>query len=439
MTKVYSSAQEKPRYNQLSDWLAWLESCHPKAIDLGLSRIYEVACRLNLFLDVNDCPQYPCSGVLNIPNANIPNATVFTIAGTNGKGSCVATIEKCLLAQNYSVACYTSPHMNHYCERIHINGEPVSEDEVCLAFSEIDRAREEISLTYFEFGTLAALYLFVKHQVPYVVLEVGLGGRLDAANIVDADIAVVTSIAVDHEDWLGSDREVIALEKLGIARPHKPVVITETNLTCSLKSFIAEHSPVYCIADHFSVEPIDQDYFLYYSQEFKITSTETNTKNSLVRKLPLPSLPLNSVAAAMQALQVVGLLPDQLTLEGVLQSLSLVGRYQQQSIDSRHVIFDVAHNPAAAEVLAQRLSATSYPGKTLAVFAVMGDKDIEGIVQPLLECIDHWDIAEMSDIPRAADQQLILSHLASFGSFYTVSLVQKHIDQEHIVQKYIAQ
>jgi len=221
-----------PRFSLLSDWLAWLETLHPQAIDLGLSRIHQVANKLNL-LRAPSFISHEHSAALAVEAGR-----VFTVAGTNGKGSCVATIEQTLIAQHYKVGSYTSPHLHHYCERIRIDGKPADDSLVCDAFAAIDEARGNISLTYFEFGTLAALWIFVQQQIPYVVLEVGLGGRLDAVNIVDADIAIVTSIAVDHEEWLGSDREVIAVEKLGVTRKDRPTVIAEQDLTKSLLDFI---------------------------------------------------------------------------------------------------------------------------------------------------------------------------------------------------------
>ena len=443
-----------PRFSQLSDWLAWLETLHPQAIDLGLSRIYQVANNLNLLQPSSDI-SHEYSGALAINDGH-----VFTVAGTNGKGSCVATIEHVLLAQDYKVASFTSPHLHHYSERIRIGGKPVEDALICEAFAAIDQARGDVSLTYFEFGTLAALWIFVQQQIPYVVLEVGLGGRLDAVNIVDTDIAIVTSIAVDHEEWLGSDREIIALEKLGVAREQKPTVITEQNLTQSLSDFIqaqeVSNQNVFVIDQHFSVTPLDSTVW-----QWKVNTAKNDLEEAIT--LPLPTLPLNSVAAGLQALHISKLLPHSteqrsLLLSKVLTTLNLTGRYQTGAYRNRTVVFDVAHNPAAAQVLSDRLQLDqrSSHGNTIAVFAVMDDKDILSIVKLLASQIDQWFVGELAMNERAASTALLSNILQDtnqcfhafdtieqafdeainqsnehdrivvFGSFFTVAAIQSH-------------
>ncbi|MGS2717628.1 bifunctional tetrahydrofolate synthase/dihydrofolate synthase [Eionea flava] len=440
-----------PRFTLLSDWLAWLETLHPKSIDLGLSRVYRVAQQLKL-LNPPSSVSHAYSGSLT------SGAYTFIVAGTNGKGSCVATIESLLLAQGKEVGSYTSPHLHHYCERIKIGGEPVAESLVCEAFAAIDQARGDISLTYFEFGTLAALWIFAQRNIPYIALEVGLGGRLDAVNIVDADIAVVTSIAVDHEEWLGSDREQIAREKLGVTRANSPVVIAEQHLTDSLYEFIAQHrqsSDLSVINESFSATTDGQNLWRWQHRETSYS-------------LPLPSLPLSSVAAAMEALVLSDLLPDIAQCRQVLSVLSLAGRYQQQCIDNRTVIFDVAHNPAASLVLAHRLSQKAsndkenIVSKTFAVFSVMEDKDIVGIVNPLHRVINHWYLGGLSNNLRSAPASLVIDVLKEqtknyygvetieqafdqalsesaehdrivvFGSFFTVAAIQEHIRHRNV-------
>lgn len=409
-----------PRFSKLSDWLAWLETLHPTSIDLGLSRIYRVARQLSL-LNSPSSISHASSGAL------ASGAYVFTVAGTNGKGSCVTTIEHMLRAQNKNVGSYTSPHLHHYCERIKINGRSVDEAMVCDAFAAIDSARGDTSLTYFEFGTLAALWIFSQQNIPYVVLEVGLGGRLDAVNIVDANVAVVTSIAVDHEEWLGSDREKIAREKLGVTRPKMPVVIAETNLTNSLLEFIQFHrqeATVAVINDTFSATLTDHQHWYWHH----------NATSSL---LPLPALPIHSVVAGLEALSLSDLLPKQDDISSILSSISLEGRYQQQYVAGREVIFDVAHNPAAATMLANRLrlSAEKSDGahqvsKTFAVFSVMEDKDIAGIVSPLNEVIDHWFIGGLLNNSRAASISVTGKVLEQAGHTYTaVAKIEQAFDQ----------
>jgi dihydrofolate synthase/folylpolyglutamate synthase len=424
-----------PRFSQLSDWLAWLETLHPTAIDLGLERVCQVARSLQL-LKAPTSDSHSHSGPLNIASLQL-----FTVAGTNGKGSCVTTIERNLLAQQYAVGSYTSPHLHCYNERIRINGEPVEDTLICDAFAAIDQARGEISLTYFEFGTLAALWIFVQQQVPFVVLEVGLGGRLDAVNIVDADIAIITSIDVDHEEWLGSDRETIALEKLGVTRSSKPVVIAENHLTQSLIQFSAEHVATQMIAHEFHIQSISSDAWSWQR------SADTE-----LMILPMPALALNSVVAGLQALYLAKCLPSPSVISSVLSGLQLAGRYQVQSLQSREVIFDVAHNPAAAKVLANKLE--SGEQKTIAVFSVMADKAIADIVQEMLSNVDCWYYAPLKENPRSASLESLSKVLAGqvshgfesvekafesalsdsaehdrivvFGSFFTVEAIQKH-------------
>jgi dihydrofolate synthase/folylpolyglutamate synthase len=388
-----------PRFSQLSDWLAWLETLHPTAIDLGLSRVYRVATALHILLPSNKY-SHSCSGGLSIPDS-----TVFMVAGTNGKGSCVSTIEQCLLAQGHVVGSYTSPHLHHYSERIRIDGEPVNDQLICDAFSAIDQARGDISLTYFEFGTLAALWIFVQKGIPWVLLEVGLGGRLDAVNIVDADTAIVTSIDVDHEEWLGNDRETIALEKLGVARTNIPVIIAEENLTHSLIDFAANHPSSYTIQRDFVVDACANTHWNWQSS---ITSASMH--------LPMPVLPLTSVAAGLQALYVSDALPSVEVLRDILPALQLAGRFQLASIQSRSIIFDVAHNPAAARVLAAKLS-TAQPErhKTIAVFSVMADKAINDIVPVLGEVIDAWYHGPIHGNARSATAVMMSEALQKEG------------------------
>jgi dihydrofolate synthase/folylpolyglutamate synthase len=464
------------RFTTLNDWLSWLEKLHPKAIDLGLQRVYIVACHLNL-LKPASLISHEYSGAFNAKNKTF-NPTIVTVAGTNGKGSCVSTLEQSLTqmsakgsiahgAVNSLVGSYTSPHLHHFCERIRIDNNPVDEALVCEAFAAIDAARKDISLTYFEFGTLAALWIFAQKNISIIVLEVGLGGRLDAVNIVDADIAVVTSIDIDHEEWLGSDRNIISQEKLGVARNGRPLIIAETKLTPALKLAAKSDN---CLL-------IDRDFFINrisaIRPAFKENANNIGAENSLEQKdhwqfqfkgaaqeLPLPSLPLTSVASALIVLDLLKMLPNKENLDELMKTLSLQGRFQKTLVNRTCVIYDVAHNPAAAIQLSKRLlqEPTSNNGKTLAVIAVMSDKDHDAIFKPLLSVIDHWYLGDLPDIPRAArahDLSIILKrnessydiestiqnafHKATtdacehdrivvFGSFYTVAAIQSLVN-----------
>lgn len=474
------------RFDTLSDWLSWLEGLHPKAIDLGLERVSSVAKRLNLLKDsvvasdtVADSLASGCSGPLNIDDPH----QVVTVAGTNGKGSCIATLEQCLLQHsqipyqqsqsNVTVGSYTSPHLHHYCERIRLNGKPVSETLVCSAFSAIDEARGNISLTYFEFGTLAALWIFVQHKIPYVLLEVGLGGRLDAVNIVDANIAVITSIDIDHEEWLGNDREIISQEKLGVSRLSSPLIISETRLTPSLIE-ASERDNCLLIGRDFFVQAkfvesklVESKCVERQSQAGDLSNTEQAWRfsmgNNIIHDLSLPSLPLGSVAAAFAALHCLDHLPNTSELNGLMSTLSLPGRFEQSSLNKVDIIYDVAHNPAAAKALALRLSASSHHyHNTYAVLGAMSDKDHQGIIEPLLKQFNAWFVGGLPNIPRAATPQLLSkalfeakvessailekptveqafdsalaesdSHdrIVIFGSFYTVAAVQDLLSQ----------
>ncbi|MFT4610020.1 MAG: dihydrofolate synthase/folylpolyglutamate synthase, partial [Cellvibrionaceae bacterium] len=434
------------RFIHLHDWLSWLETLHPKAIDLGLQRVYTVACALDLLIPASPV-SHEFSGAFKPQDAK-STPTVITVAGTNGKGSCVSVLEQSLTysstnssntnstaqadAVNF-IGSYTSPHLHHFCERIRINMQPVSEALVCAAFAAIDTARGELSLTYFEFGTLAALWIFAQKNIPVIVLEVGLGGRLDAVNIVDADIAVVTSIDIDHEEWLGSDRNIISQEKLGVARAGRPLIIAETNLTPALilaanndnsllidrDFFIRLHGDIQTVVtdevDH-SKEPGNSTQANHWQFQYK----------DLASVLPLPSLPLPSVAAAFVVLDLLKIMPTQEHLTALMQRLTLTGRFQKAIVANNCVIYDVAHNPAAAIYLAGRLlqEPANNRGKTLAVMAVMSDKDHDAILKPLLTVIDHWYIGDLTNLPRAARAQdlsvLLRRHQCSYDIESTI-------------------
>jgi dihydrofolate synthase/folylpolyglutamate synthase len=440
------------RFHRLDDWLDWQQQLHVKEIDLGLQRVSAVAAKLNLILlsddRINlDSPNY--SGVFNShisktnaskANASKTKAKVVSVAGTNGKGSCIKTIEQGLLIQHSAnskllnsqpfnsqqfnsqqglVGSYTSPHIEHYCERICIDGQPVSESLICDAFAAIDKAREEIPLTYFEFGTLAALWIFQQKKIPYVLLEVGLGGRLDAVNIVDADIAVITSIGIDHEEWLGSDRNIISKEKLGIAREKRPLVIGEKNLTHYLKQAMLDY-PAFVIDRDYQcvVEGNDHWHFQWFEDQ---SSQESLT-------LVKPPLYLETVATGLMALKLLDCLPSSEQLQELMLHLQLPGRFESMQVNGIQVIFDVAHNPAAAKILSGKLASSQKAGEqTLAVMAMMSDKDHINVLNELQPYIDHWYIGELSDIPRAAtneELQTIFESVSTANKIYPFSVAE---------------
>lgn len=376
----------------LGEWLAWMEAHHPSQIELGLDRIAAVA--KNLTIDF--------SGI-----------KVVTVGGTNGKGSCVAFLESILRSANYRVGAYTSPHLLQYNERVRIDGVAVSDAQLCAAFDAVYAALGDISLTYFEFGTLAALWLFQRASLDVIVLEVGLGGRLDAVNIIDADVAVITSIDLDHQDWLGSDRESIGTEKAGIFRPHKPAICVDPNPPQSLINVAKKIG-----ANFYSVASVFEDASAFdYVEHDALWSWSSQQLPSNVRydNLPKPHLPLPSAAAALAALQCLPLAISVDAIAEGLRTANLAGRFQRIACGDVEVILDVGHNPHAARWLAQRLADTSTKGRTFAVFAMMLDKDIASVIDALKNNIDVWYIGALSDNPRAAAVAVIAEKIRAAG------------------------
>ena len=374
----------------LAEWLALLETRHPSEIEMGLGRVSDVWQSLQ---------------------AGRPKHTslAITVAGTNGKGSCLTCMQSVLLEHGYSVGLFTSPHFLIYNERICLAGEPVSDALIVAAFEEIEAHRGDVSLTYFEFGTLAALVIFRDAAPDVMLLEVGLGGRLDAINIIDADVAVVTSIDLDHQSWLGDTREQIAVEKLGIARANRPLIIGEAYFPVGFEEMVAS----------------TRASGLFVSRDFSFTREALFTANLkspdgvlVVDQLESQGLlPLNKTLA-LQALLSAGISLNADNSRRALAAVTLRGRHQSIEYQGVRVILDVAHNPAAAKVLAQNLSAIT--GRTLAVASVLDDKDWSGIVAELSETVDDWFIAEISDSSRALSGQILLELL--YNSAQTAQL-----------------
>lgn len=378
--------------DSLSAWLEWLEQNHPREIDLGLERVSCIAARMALLE---------------------PAAKVVTVAGTNGKGSCVTATAALLSSAGYSVGVYTSPHLIHYNERIVIDGCPASDEEICAAFGAIYAACQHtspeqplpISLTYFEYGTLAALEIFRRRKVTALVLEVGLGGRLDAVNIINADLAVITSIALDHIDWLGDTREQIGYEKAGIMRRAKPVVCADAEPPAS----IIEHAsslaaPLYLIGRDFGFSQRDAQSWEWWSGE------------QLFSGHALPQLPLPSVAAALQGALLLGLDLQSLHAFDTVAALRVPGRFQTVPWRERQVILDVAHNPAATAYLVKRLTEGAAPAsKVHGIVAMMSDKDRAQSLANLKGRINHWYLADLAYIPRAATIEQLNQTLVDMG------------------------
>ena len=357
-----------PRFNSLSDWLSWQETLHPRKIDLGLERVAAVAERLQLLQ---------------------PDYAVVTVAGTNGKGSSVALLESVLLAAGYRTSCYTSPHLLRYNERIRIQGKEVDDASLCAAFARVDEARSDATLSYFEFGTLAALILLTQAAPDIVLLEVGMGGRLDAVNILAPDAALITSIGIDHSIWLGTDRETIGREKAGIMRPDSPVICSDPAPPASLESRAREVG-----ANWFGLG----QQFCYQNDE---NSWSWRGVDSCYEELPLPSLAgkhqLDNAAGVLMVLEALAAdFPvTRAAIEQGLKSVALSARCQIQSGDVE-IVFDVAHNTGSAESLARLLGERQVAGATRLILAMLDDKDIEGFTTVLAAVVDHWYLATLS-------------------------------------------
>lgn len=374
------------RFDSLEAWLRWQEGLHPRAIDLGLDRVSKVADRL---------------GIRN------PAATVITVAGTNGKGSSLAMLDAIYRRAGYRVGLYTSPHIHHYNERIRIQGEIIEDASLCEAFEAIDQARGDISLSYFEFGTLAALWLFSRVDLDLVLLEVGLGGRLDAVNIVDADAALITTIDVDHIEWLGDDREQIGVEKAGIMRPGRPVIVSDGMPPNSIEREAAR------IESH--LVRIGKD-FSYWKTEHGWTWQMLQTRyDDLSPPALAGEFQFQNAAGVLAVVETLrSVLPvDRKALEAGLRHVHIAGRMTRIGSEPE-MILDVAHNPQSTTALAEYLSAHPVTGRNLAVLGVMADKDVAGMLNPLRDCFDAWYLASPK-IPRAMKADVLAEKLRGLG------------------------
>ncbi|MFL6712193.1 MAG: bifunctional tetrahydrofolate synthase/dihydrofolate synthase, partial [Sulfurifustis sp.] len=415
----------------LSDWLAYIERLHPRSIDLGLERVVAV-------LDALDLREPPYA--------------IVTVGGTNGKGSTVAMCEAMLRAGGYRVGSYMSPHLVRYNERVRIDGQAVSDDALCVAFERVEARRRDVQLTYFEYGTIAALDILRNAKVEIGVLEVGMGGRLDAVNAVDPDAAIVTSVGVDHTNWLGPDRESIGREKAGIFRAARPAICGDLDPPQSLLE---------------TASRVDASLYLY-GRDFSATPTEGGwTYECRGRRrsgLPFPALrgdyQLRNAACALTALDTVA---DRFPLtqaqvrDGLLAAF-VPGRFQVlPGLPS--TILDVAHNADAARVFAANLRRHRVAGRTYAVFGMLADKDIAAVAQTVADQVDGWYVASLPG-PRGGTAEDVSAMLTKagvrapierfarvveayeaacaratpidrvlvFGSFYTVGDILAHLD-----------
>lgn len=407
----------------LGGWLSALEQLHPTPIELGLVRIRQVAEQMGLLA-------LPCP--------------LITVAGTNGKGSTVTYLDAIYRAAGYRTCCQFSPHMLRFNERIRLNGEDATDRQIMQALAAVESGRQDTSLTYFEYTVLAAVWLYQRAEPDVIILEVGLGGRLDACNIWHCDVAVITNISVDHQRWLGDSREAIGAEKAAIARAGRAAIVGDRAPPSSLLGALADiGAELYCIDEHFSVEQTAEGWAY-------------NTVSGSL-KLPLPALAgewqLHNAACAVTAVQA---LAEQLPVSADavasgLKDAHIAGRFQRGEVDGIAVVMDVGHNEDAARQLATQLKKWTGTGRTLAVSAVMADKDLQGILGHLAPCFDGWYLGDLG-IDRAlcsTDYQALLAPLSAapattfddlgpafdaaieaakpedrvvvFGSFYTVA------------------
>lgn len=391
------SAVSKPSANSsVNEWIDWLLQLHAQEIDLGLERAHSVAERMQILR---------------------PAPKVITVAGTNGKGSTVAMLASVLREAGLNVGTYTSPHIQNFNERIQIHGKPVDDDLIRIAFAEIEFSRGSTKLTYFEFATLAALQIFNDAELDVVVLEVGLGGRLDAVNIVDADAVIITAIDVDHIDWLGDDRGQIAVEKAGVTRSGHLAVCSDPNPPETLFEYCLVHQvPLQRLGEDFRYQlSVDRQHWCFIR------------RSGSRFDLPMPSLKgdfqLQNAAGVVEllvAMQEAGELPlsTQQLKKAIVKGLSQAnhpGRLQSLKFrlnrKSYHWLIDVAHNPQSAQVLAEYLQQQGLQSLK-ALFSVLDDKDSLPMIKTIAPFISEWTIADLQ-IPRAAGLQKLNAMLAS--------------------------
>ena len=377
----------------LSQWLDTIQALHPNEIDLGLQRVKAVAARLGL---------------------TRPAPVVITVAGTNGKGSTVAMLDAILSAAGYRVGTYTSPHLLEFNERIRIRGSMASDLQLCDCFALIEARRGEISLTYFEFSTLAGLLLMEQAALDVAVLEVGLGGRLDAVNMIDPDLAIVTSIGLDHQDWLGDNREDIGREKAGIFRAGVLAVSGDLDTPQSIVQHAERLGATLLMQGKefgFSVRAVDWDWWGLDRQGHKLC----------LPVLPRPPLDVVNAATVLQAIALQPVSVSRDAIERGLRTVTLQGRFQ--ALRDPHsgvaVRVDVAHNPHAGSLLAEKIAdlrATGeFKGRVLAVLAMMSDKDQAGFYGVLESAVDIWYIAAFAQ-PRCLDAQSLHDRLGDAGA-----------------------
>lgn len=396
----------------LNEWLSWQETQHAKQIDLGLERTRPVLQRMGL---------------------DHPPHAVITVAGTNGKGSSVALLEAILHSAGYRVGAYTSPHLLRYNERIRVGCEEVSDAVLCASFERINQARDDISLTYFEFGTLAAFDIFQRAQIDIAVLEVGMGGRLDTVNLLDADAALVTTIGIDHVEWLGPDRESIGREKAGIFRRGRPAICGDPDPPQSLLTQAETvAAPLYRVTHDFG--------YRLYPDTWSWWGQHPGQSREKYDELPYPALRgAFQIQNAAAVLMVLGQIKQSFPVSRAdicrgLTTVNLPGRFQVIT-GAVTRIFDVAHNPHGAQVLAAALRVHPCQGRTLAVFGMLADKDISGVLRVMQGSVDIWYMAGLAVTRGAAGDSLAQQLLA----LQPTATVRAHVNVQEAYAQALAE
>lgn len=396
------------RFNTLQEWLTWQESLHFTSIELGLDRCMAVAENMGLLR---------------------PDYAVISVAGTNGKGSSVNMLKNILIKAGYNTGSYTSPHLIRYNERICINDVEATDEMLCASFDRIDRARGDISLTYFEFGTLAALDIFRHAGIDIAILEVGLGGRLDAVNCVDANVALITAIDLDHENWLGPDRESIGREKAGIMRGIAPAICSDPNPPASLFEHAKELDTQFYIPGRDYRHKITGDTWQWQWGSVKYSG------------LPRPSLynpeQMTNAAGVLMALTTIS---DRfpVTIEAVrqgLQEFNLNGRFQIVP-DKAQLILDVAHNRQSAALLVRNLKGLPVQGNTHIIIGMLKDKNHHAIFQEISQVADFWHIVTLEG-PRGTDSHTLSEELAGMGLNRNVNCYNSVADAVNSVREIV--